>query len=317
MFFREARTAGTLHHSGVVTVHDLGQDEADGSPFLVMEFLQGRDLASVLRSDGAVSVGAAVEWTAQVASALARAHAAGVVHRDLKPANLMLTDDGDVKILDFGIARFTESTNRSSMVMGTLAYMPPERFHEQPGDARSDLYSLGCVLHELLTGNVPFDVSGPVATMNAHLRRIPTRPGEHRSDVPAALDDLVLALLAKDPRDRPATADDVRRRLRALTIPAPSTATPGTRADEPPPTARLAAPARPFPAEDAIPRTPTHPPPSDRSRAPRPGTRPPSSPASDLPRTKRTSSDPAPPGARHCGRAVAGSCGSPPAPQPR
>ncbi|MGW9211334.1 outer membrane protein assembly factor BamB family protein [Embleya sp. NPDC055664] len=216
LFFREARAAGALHHPGVVTVHDLGKDDADGSLFLVMEFLRGRDLASMLRESGAPPVAVAVEWAAQTAAALARAHASNVVHRDLKPANLMLTDDGVVKILDFGIARFVESTNRSSKVMGTLAYMPPERFDEHPGDARSDLYSLGCVLHELLTGDVPFDASGPVAMMNAHLRRTPTRPGDLRPDVPAALDDLVLELLAKNPADRPADADDVHRRLRGL-----------------------------------------------------------------------------------------------------
>ncbi|MFI6588133.1 serine/threonine-protein kinase [Embleya sp. NPDC050493] len=225
LFFREARTAGALHHPGVVAVYDLGQDEGDGSLFLVMEFVEGRDLAAVLDKEGPPAVRTAVEWAAQAAAALARAHTAGIVHRDLKPANLMLTVEDRVKILDFGIARFVESTNRSSKVMGTLAYMPPERFDEQPGDARSDLYSLGCVLHELLTGNVPFNATGPVSMMNAHLRRTPTRPGEHRHGVPAELDDLVLALLAKDPRDRPDTADEVHRRLRAAVDLAPDAET--------------------------------------------------------------------------------------------
>lgn len=217
LFFREARTAGALHHPGIVTALDMGRDDADETLFLVLEFVEGRDLSTVLRSDGAPPVSTAVDWVAQVAAALARTHARGVVHRDLKPSNLMLTDDGVVKILDFGIARFMESTTGSSKVMGTLAYMPPERFAEQPGDARSDLYSLGCVLHELLTGKVPFEVRGPIAMMNAHLLRAPSAPGEHRPDVPAALDDLVLALLAKDPNERPATADEVHRRLHALT----------------------------------------------------------------------------------------------------
>ncbi|MGW9209411.1 serine/threonine-protein kinase [Embleya sp. NPDC055664] len=225
LFFREARTAGALNHPGVVTVYDLGQDEGDGSLFLVMEFVEGRDLAAVLDKEGPPPVGTAVEWAAQTAAALARAHTAGIVHRDLKPANLMLTVEDRIKILDFGIARFVTSTNRSSQVMGTLAYMPPERFHEQPGDARSDLYSLGCVLYELLTGDVPFPATGPVSTMNAHLRTTPTRPGERRRGIPTALDDLVLALLAKDPRDRPATADEVHRLLRATVDPAPAAET--------------------------------------------------------------------------------------------
>ncbi|MFJ9694817.1 PQQ-binding-like beta-propeller repeat protein [Kitasatospora sp. NPDC101183] len=217
LFFREARTAGALQHPGVVTVHDLGQDEADGSLFLVMEFVEGRNLAAVLHEDGPPPVASAVEWAAQAAAALARAHDAGIVHRDLKPANLMLTTEGRVKVLDFGIARFMESTNRSSKVMGTLAYMPPERFEEHPGDARSDLYSFGCVLHELLTGKPLFEASSPISMMNAHLFTAPTRPGGQRAGIPADLDDLVLALLAKDPADRPATAEDVHRRLAALT----------------------------------------------------------------------------------------------------
>ncbi|MDI2130161.1 serine/threonine-protein kinase [Yinghuangia seranimata] len=219
LFFREARTAGALNHPGVVTVHDLGRDPADGSLFLVMEFVEGRDLATVLRDDGPPPVKDAVRWAAEAAAALVRAHTAGIVHRDLKPANLMLTGDGTVKILDFGIARFMEATDRSSRVLGTVAYMPPERFDEQPGDARSDLYSLGCVLHELLTGRVPFEATGMVSMMNAHLRKAPTRPGEQRPGVPADLDALVLALLAKEPKDRPSTADEVRTRLRAITVP--------------------------------------------------------------------------------------------------
>ncbi|MFE3206112.1 serine/threonine-protein kinase [Embleya sp. NPDC059237] len=224
LFLREARTAGALHHPSVVTVHDLGRDEGDGALFLVMEFVEGRDLAAVLREDGPPPVDTAVEWAAQAAEALGRAHAAGIVHRDLKPANLMLTADGRrVKILDFGIARFVDATNLSGNVMGTLAYMPPERFDERPADARSDLYSLGCVLHELLTGKAPFQATGPIPMMNAHLRKTPARPGAQRPGVSAELDDLVLRLLAKDPRDRPATADEVYRRLLAAVGPAPAT----------------------------------------------------------------------------------------------
>lgn len=215
-FFREARTAGALHHPGVVTVHDLGQDASDGSLFLVMEFLQGRDLGTLLLNDGVPPVDLAVAWAAQAAAALAAAHEAGVVHRDVKPANLMLTPAGRLVIVDFGIARFVEATNKSSKVMGTLAYMPPERFDGQPGDGRSDLYSLGCVLSELLTGQVPFRAGTPIAMMNAHVGRPPARPGETRRGIPAALDDLVVALLAKDPRDRPATAREVQQRLSTL-----------------------------------------------------------------------------------------------------
>ncbi|MFB6876424.1 PQQ-binding-like beta-propeller repeat protein [Streptomyces sp. NPDC056323] len=241
LFFREARTAGGLSHAGVVTIFDLGQDPDDGTLYLVMEFLAGRDLDTVLREDGLPEVATAVDWVAQTAEALQAAHTAGVVHRDLKPANLMLTRGGRVKVLDFGIARYIASTHKSSKVIGTLAYMPPERFGDYPADARSDLYSLGCVLHELLTGKAPFQATDPVALMAAHLNSVPEPPGRTRPGVPAALDDLVMALLAKNPDDRPAAAAEVHERLRErpaetlAPVPAPPTPAPVT-APRPPDT---------------------------------------------------------------------------------
>ncbi|WP_268252671.1 WD40 repeat domain-containing serine/threonine protein kinase [Streptomyces alanosinicus] len=271
LFFREARTAGALNHSGVVTVFDLGQDETDGSLFLVMEFLEGRDLASVLRADGLPPVAAVVGWGVQAMAALARAHGAGVVHRDLKPANLMLTPDGQVKILDFGIARFMESTKKSSKIMGTLAYMPPERFEGHPGDARSDLYSFGCVLSELLTGRPPFDADDPVGMMSAHLRHAPAPPGRTRPGIPGALGDLVLALLAKQPDDRPATAAEVADRLSA--IHRALLGQPDAGPDRPPASAAaVAAPAvfSALPTETATPRPIATPSPAIR---PAPGSR--------------------------------------------
>lgn len=223
LFFREARTAGRLNHRGVVTVFDMGEDPADGTFYLVMEYIVGHDLAALLRRDGPPPIHLAADWAAQTAAALAAAHAADVVHRDLKPGNLMLTTDSEIKVLDFGIARFMASATKSSQVMGTLAYMPPERFNEHPGDARSDLYALGCVLHELLTGHTPFQPTGPVAMMTAHLTTPPTPPSHHRSEIPTTLDTLVLRLLAKDPADRPATAaevHDILHRFLRTTAPA-------------------------------------------------------------------------------------------------
>ncbi|MCF2529276.1 outer membrane protein assembly factor BamB family protein [Yinghuangia soli] len=217
LFFREARTAGGLNHPGVVTVHDLGQDPDSDAMFLVMEFVDGRDLATLLKSAGPPPVPVALDWAAQTAAALAAAHEAGIVHRDLKPANLMCLRDGTIKVLDFGIARFMAGTETSSQIMGTFAYMAPERFDLRPGDGRSDLYSLGCVLHEFLTGSQPFDsASGPVAAMTAHLYQAPTPPGASRPGIPAAIDDLVLHLLAKAPEDRPDSAADVARMLHGL-----------------------------------------------------------------------------------------------------
>ncbi|ADI09292.1 transmembrane serine/threonine protein kinase D [Streptomyces bingchenggensis BCW-1] len=221
LFRREANTAGALNHPAVVTVHDFGEDEAEGSLFLVMELLEGRNLATVLREDGPPPVATAVDWVAQAAAGLTRAHEADVIHRDLKPANLHLAADGRVKILDFGIARFMEALP-SSKVMGTFPYMPPERFDGHSGEARSDLYSLGCVLHELLTGKLPFDATSAASMMSAHLTKTPVPPGRIRPGVPAALDELVMELLAKAPEDRPASAAQVHDRLRALSSPAAS-----------------------------------------------------------------------------------------------
>ncbi|MFE9555655.1 PQQ-binding-like beta-propeller repeat protein [Streptomyces sp. NPDC006703] len=218
LFFREARTAGGLSHRGVVTVYDMGQDPGDGTLFLVMEFVSGRDLGAVLRDEGPPPVEVTVDWALQIVSALGAAHAAGIVHRDLKPANLMLTPDGEVKVLDFGIARFIEATDKASAVMGTLAYMAPERFDGHSGDARCDLYAFGCVLHELLTGGTPFQGTGPVSLMTAHLHKVPVPPGELRAGIPVELDHLVLSLLAKAPADRPATAAEVQRVLRTLSV---------------------------------------------------------------------------------------------------
>ncbi|MGW2088149.1 protein kinase domain-containing protein [Streptomyces sp. NPDC001880] len=278
LFFREARTAGRLNHHGVVTVFDMGEDPADGTLYLVMEYITGNDLAALLRRDGPPPIHRAVDWAAQTAAALAAAHAADVVHRDLKPGNLMLTTDNEIKVLDFGIARFMAATTQSSQVMGTLAYMPPERFNEHPGDARSDLYALGCVLHELLTGHTPFQPTGPVAMMTAHLTTPPTPPSHHRSDIPTTVDTLVLQLLAKDPADRPATAAEVHDTLRTLlhtTVPAPteipaSNATP-TVVDPPQPPRGAGPDERPVARSPHALPTQTAPPPLSSRRPDTPG----------------------------------------------
>ncbi|WP_405800156.1 PQQ-binding-like beta-propeller repeat protein [Streptomyces sp. NBC_01506] len=272
LFFREARTAGRLNHRGVVTVFDMGEDPLDGTLYLVMEYVTGHDLAALLRREGPPSIHRAVDWAAQTAAALAAAHAADVVHRDLKPGNLMLTTENEIKVLDFGIARFMAATTKSSQVMGTLAYMPPERFDEHPGDARSDLYALGCVLHELLTGHTPFRPTGPVAMMTAHLTTPPEPPSHHRSGIPTVVDDLVLRLLAKDPADRPATAAEVHDILRTLA----HTAIPTPTVVDPPRSARQAGPAEP-PADSDVHALPT------RTATPPPGDRPPAAPGQGTP----------------------------------
>jgi len=222
MFLREARAAGSLVHPAVVTVHDLGNAE-DGTLFLVMERLTGRDLASVVHDDGPVPVTSAVAWVDEICAALTVAHRDGLIHRDIKPANLFLTSDHRIKVLDFGIARYVEAVSASaSRVIGTIAYMPPERIHGRVGDHRGDLYSLGCVLHELLVGRPPFGDTGSVVTLAlAHAGQEPEPVRRLRPDVPPWLERLTLDLLAKDPEARPADAAVVRERLGAAPVAVP------------------------------------------------------------------------------------------------
>ncbi|NUS54153.1 MAG: serine/threonine protein kinase, partial [Streptomycetaceae bacterium] len=229
---REARTAGALSHPGIVTVHDLGR-EPDGTVFVVMELVAGRDLARVLREVGRLDVRDAVDWSAQCADALAAAHDAGIVHRDLKPANVLLTPHGTVKVVDFGIARYAAATTRSSQVVGTPAYIAPERFSGQSGDGRVDLYALGCMLYELICGQPPFTAPHPMALMFAHLRQEPVPLDDLRADLPPGVAELTAQLLAKDPAQRPASAHEVHRRLRALPLDRASAPQPG-RASAPP-----------------------------------------------------------------------------------
>ncbi|QXJ23988.1 serine/threonine protein kinase [Actinomadura graeca] len=215
-FRREAQLAAGLQHPGITVVHDIDQD----GPllFLVMELLNGRDLRRVLSEHpGGLPLARAVHITAQVASALGAAHARGVVHRDVKPSNLIEADGGWTKICDFGIARFAEtSTNLTGgSSLGTPAYMAPEQFEGHAVDGRTDLYSLGCVLYELLTGRPPFPSGkGLSALLYHHLHKTPDDPRMIRPDLPAELCELVLNLLAKRPADRVPDAETVLLRLR-------------------------------------------------------------------------------------------------------
>jgi eukaryotic-like serine/threonine-protein kinase len=213
-FTREAHAAAAIDHPGVVTVYDAG---ADGpTRFIVMEFVHGRSLADILREQSPLDPAQAADIAAQAADALSAAHARGIVHRDIKPANIMVTPDGSVKVLDFGIARAVDSgtLTQTATVLGTSAYMSPEQALGQPADARSDIYSLGCVLYEMLTGEPPFIAEVAAAVMHQHVRVQPKPPRERNPAVPPALDALVMEMLAKSPDDRPQTAAEVRDRLR-------------------------------------------------------------------------------------------------------
>ncbi|MGY4392181.1 hypothetical protein ACVWXB_005480 [Streptomyces sp. TE12347] len=226
-FEREASLAGNLAHPNIATIHDFGRTEREGrdAVYLVMELLRGRSLADVLDA-GVPPLADALEWAGRIADALGAAHAAGIVHRDVKPANVMVTDGGLTKVLDFGIAKAgggsggattTTGLTATGMVIGSFPYMAPERWtggaNGVPVDGRADLYALGCVLMELLTGTRPFAAREMHELLAQHLTTAPPAPSSLRAELPAALDSLVLELLAKDPADRPADAAEVSRRL--------------------------------------------------------------------------------------------------------
>jgi eukaryotic-like serine/threonine-protein kinase len=284
-FKREARAAAALSHPGVVTVYDSG---ADGSTrYIVMEYVEGRDLSQILREEGPLEPARAEYIGERVADTLAAAHAAGIVHRDIKPGNIMVTTDDRVKVLDFGIARTSDAVTltQTASVLGTAPYMSPEQAMGQPADARSDIYSLGCVLYEMLTGKPPFMGEVAAAVLHQHVRVAPKPPGEINRNVSPALDALVLEMLAKRPEDRPQTAAEVRDRLAALEVATdPTRALPaaaaaaGAAAAAPAldPTAAYAEPTQPAPAPPPPdPTAPTRrvpPPPRPPQRGARPWT---------------------------------------------
>jgi serine/threonine protein kinase len=212
-FEREARAAAALNNPAVVAVYDTGADET--TRFIVMELISGDSLEAILRDDGPLDPDRAAGIASRVADALAAAHAAGIVHRDIKPANVMVAEDGSVKVLDFGIARAMDATTvtQNASVLGTAAYMAPERALGKPADERSDIYSLGCVLYALLAGHPPFRGDSAAAVLNQHANVAPRPLRGENSRVSPELDAAVMQMLAKSPDDRPQTAVEVRDRL--------------------------------------------------------------------------------------------------------
>jgi serine/threonine-protein kinase len=227
-FEREARAAAGLASSAVVTVYDTGADA--GGHYIVMEFIAGKSLDEMLCDGRPLDVSEALRIAERVADALATAHAAGILHRDIKPANVMVDDYRAVKVLDFGIARRLDGTaiTQVASVIGTAAYMAPERALGQPGDARADIYSLGCLLYAMLTGHPPFQGEISASVLHQQINVEPRPPSEHRSGLSPSIDGLVLAMLAKSPEARPAAAVEVRDRLRRLAAAAPAAGTAAT-----------------------------------------------------------------------------------------
>lgn len=215
-FSREAQHAAMLVHPRIAMVFDSGMD--GGSPYIVMELIRGRSLSSVLAEQGPLPVERAVGIAAAMCEALEVAHAAGLVHRDIKPANVMITDDGGVKVVDFGIARASsggQQLTQTATVLGTAAYLSPEQATAGEVDGRTDLYALGCVLTEMLTGEPPFTADTPVATAFMQVTEEAPLVSLRRPDVPPTVDRVVARMLAKRPADRPANAGAARAELLA------------------------------------------------------------------------------------------------------
>jgi serine/threonine-protein kinase len=231
-FRREAHSAASLNHPSVVAVYDTGEDEYAGNPvpYIVMEYVEGSTLRDLLTSGSKLVPERALEIVDGVLEALAYSHQQGIVHRDIKPANVMLTQSGDVKVMDFGIARAMDdmgaTMTQTSAVIGTAQYLSPEQARGEQVDARSDLYSTGCLLYELLTGRPPFVGDSPVSVAYQHVREEPVPPSRLDPDVSPSVDAIVLKALAKDREDRYQSAGEMRRDIAAALAGRPVAAVP-------------------------------------------------------------------------------------------
>jgi eukaryotic-like serine/threonine-protein kinase len=229
-FKREAQSAAALSHPNIVSIFDRGASE-DGTYYIAMEYLPGGTLKDRIISRGALPARTAAAVALQIAQALRVAHERGVIHRDIKPHNILITDSGDVKVTDFGIARAASSSTmtRTGSILGTAHYISPEQAMGEPVGPASDLYSLGVVLYEMLTGRVPFEVDTLAGVPVKHVDEQPRRPREVNPEVPEDMEALTMRLLAKDPDDRPGSAAELveeltRVRERLLPVPSPPVA---------------------------------------------------------------------------------------------
>ena len=236
-FRREAQSAASLNHPSIVAVYDTGEDMASGMPipYIVMEYVDGRTVRDLLQEGHRLLPERSLEIIDGVLRALDYSHQAGIVHRDIKPGNVMVTRNGDVKVMDFGIARAMSDAQatmtQTAQVIGTAQYLSPEQARGERVDSRSDLYSTGCLLYELLTGRPPFTGDSPVAIAYQHVRENPVPPSRVDPDVPPWADAIVLKAMAKSPADRYQTAADMRADLQRAASGMPVAAAPPTRYD--------------------------------------------------------------------------------------
>jgi serine/threonine protein kinase len=210
-FQREAQIIGRLAHPSVVGLYDVGTDE-NGVPFFIMEYVEGKTLEKILDA-GPLPLEKAVMWATDLAAALSRAHRAKIIHGDVKPANILVTKDGQIKLGDFGVARFATQVSASGNVMGTPAYLSPEQIQGNTQDTRSDLFSLGIILYQMTTGVRPFDGSSVSAVCAQIIAVTPPPPSQHNASLPPAFDRVVMRCLAKEPADRYATAESLAASL--------------------------------------------------------------------------------------------------------
>src|SRR5438046_3650415 len=220
-FRREAKNAAGLSHPNIVSIYDRG--EAEGTYYIAMEYLSGRSLKELIVSRGPTPIRIAIDYTRQMLAALGFAHRHGIVHRDIKPHNVVVDSDGRLKVTDFGIARSGASQmTEVGSIIGTAQYLSPEQARGSQVDQPSDVYSVGVVLSELATGQVPFTGDTPLEIAMKHLSEVPKPPSELRPEVPHDLDLVVLRALAKDPADRYESAEemsaDLERVLQGLAV---------------------------------------------------------------------------------------------------
>lgn len=214
-FLREARVVGQISHPSIVALHDMGIEESTSTPYLVMDLVEGQSLEQIL-SKGSLPFARACTWAGQVATALAVAHRKGIIHGDVKPANILVASDNRIKLTDFGMARLASHDSLNAPLLGTPAYWCPEQILGKVQDARSDIFSFGVVLYEMLTGVNPFYADSLQGICGRVLSSSPVPPSRNNPSLPAALNEIVAGCLQKDPLLRVASADLLAQELYPL-----------------------------------------------------------------------------------------------------